>query len=74
MFVEVFLQNIFFQMFYCLTILVLSFNDKFNALFDSSETFSMGWDPIILIWIFIITGPRKRKEARLFYLPMKVQN
>lgn len=55
---EIFMQNLITQLVYCMVVTILIQNTYFFETYND-YFFSIGWIPIVIIWIFKFTGESK---------------
>ncbi len=67
------MQNLIIQMSYSLIVAILVRNTYFYETYND-YFFSIGWVPIVIIWIFKFTGENKQQKVNFCFLPFLVKN
>lgn len=70
---EIFSQNFLIQVCYCVVVSLLVRNTYFYETYND-YFFSLGWMPIIIIWIFKFTAENKEERVNFCFLPFLIKN
>lgn len=70
---EIFMQNLITQLVYCMMVTILIQNTYFFETYND-YFFSVGWIPMVIIWVFKFTGESKEEKINFCFLPFTVKN